>query len=85
VLTGPGPEPLWKLFEPLIMAISFIGGENHKPAASYWPTLSHNVVPSTPHLELDSNSPLVLIGTDCIGSCKSNYLAIMTTMALATN
>jgi len=24
--------------------------ENHRPAASHWQTLSHNVVPSTPHL-----------------------------------
>ena len=29
------------------MAVSFIGGENHPPAASHWHTLSHNVVPST--------------------------------------
>ena len=25
-------------------------GENHRPAASHWQTLSHNVVSSTPHL-----------------------------------
>ena len=30
--------------------------ENHRPAASHWQTLSHNVVSSTPHLERDSNS-----------------------------
>jgi hypothetical protein len=29
--------------------------------------------------EWDSNSTLVVIGTDCIGSCKSNYHTIMTT------
>ena len=30
-----------------IMAVSFIGGENHRPAASHWQTSSHNVVSST--------------------------------------
>jgi hypothetical protein len=39
--------------------------ENHGPATSHWQTLSHNVV-----FELKT---LVVIGTDCIGSCKSNY------------
>ena len=32
------------------MAASFIGGENHRPAASHWQTFSHNVVTSTPRL-----------------------------------
>ena len=27
-----------------------VPGENHRPAASHWQTLSHNVVSSTPHL-----------------------------------
>ena len=34
-----------------IMAISIIGlvpGENHRPPASHWQTLSHNVISSTP-------------------------------------
>jgi hypothetical protein len=30
--------------------------ENHRPAASQWQTLSHNVVSSTPRHERDSNS-----------------------------
>ena len=34
-------------------------GENYRPVASHWQTLSHNVVSST--------------CTDCTGSCKSNY------------
>jgi hypothetical protein len=41
------------------MAVSFIGGEpgeNHRPAASHWHTLPHNVVSSTPHNEVYSNS-----------------------------
>ena len=45
-----------------IVAISFIGGgnrsnaESHRPAASHWQTLSHNVVSSTPRHQRDSNS-----------------------------
>ena len=54
-------------------------GENHGPVASHWQTLSHNVV----HLpwsrfELTTS---VVIGTDCIGSCKSNYYTITATTA----
>ena len=33
-------------------------GENHRPAASHWQTLSHNVVSSTPRHERGSNSQL---------------------------
>ena len=33
-----------------------VPGENHRPAASHWHTLSHDVVSSTPLHELDSNS-----------------------------
>ena len=32
--------------------------ENHRPAASYWQTLSHNVASSTPSHDRDSNSQL---------------------------
>ena len=35
--------------------------------------------------EWDSNSTLVVIGTDCIGSSKSNYHMIMTTMTPNTS
>jgi Ca2+-dependent lipid-binding protein len=41
-----------------IVAVSFSGGENHKPAASNRQTLSHKVVSSTPSHEQDSNSQL---------------------------
>jgi len=40
------------------MEVSFIGGENHRPAVSHWQTLSHNVVSSTPRHEQDSNAQL---------------------------
>ena len=47
--------------------------ENHRPAASYWQTLSHNVISSKPRLNGIRTHMLVVIGTDYIGSCKSNY------------
>jgi len=47
----------------LLLEETGVPGENHRPAANHWQTLSHNVVSST----LDSNSKLyVVIGTDCI-------------------
>jgi hypothetical protein len=60
-----------------------VPGENHWPVASRWQTLSHNVVhvSSTPHHELELTT-FVVIGTDCTGSCKSNYHTIMTMMRL---
>ena len=51
-------------------------GENHLPAASHWQTWSHNVESSTPCHELTA---LVVIVTDCTGSCNSNYHTTMTT------
>ena len=35
-----------------------VSGENHRPTASHLPTLSHNVVSSTPPNERDSNSQI---------------------------
>ena len=62
------------------MAVSFIGGENrrtrgenHRPAASHWPILSHNVVDPWAGFAPTTS---VVIDTDCIGSCKSNYHTI---------
>jgi hypothetical protein len=56
--------------------------ENHWPATSHWQTLSDNVISTTFRHERDSNSQLkMVIGTDWIGSCKSNYHRIMTTTA----
>ena len=50
-------------------------GENRRPVASHWPTLSHNVV----HFVLIEIRTSVVLATDCIGSCKSNYHMIMAT------
>ena len=48
-------------------------GENHRPVwqASHWQILSHNVVSSTPTLNGMQSHNVSVIGTDCIGSCKS--------------
>jgi hypothetical protein len=44
---------------------------NHRPFSSHWQTLSHNVHLAWAGFEL---ATLVVIGTDCIGSCKSFQL-----------
>jgi hypothetical protein len=57
---------VWFLvFNSYIMAGSFllveeprVPGENHRPVASNWQVLLHNVVSSTPHHERSSNSYL---------------------------
>jgi hypothetical protein len=59
----------------LLVEETRVPGENHRPVASNWRTLLHNVVLSTPRHELTT---LVVIGTDCTGSCKSNYHTITT-------
>ena len=53
-------------------------GENYRPATSHWQALSHNVVSSTPRLSGFVRTTSVVIGTDCIGSCKSNRHMITT-------
>ena len=63
-----------------LLLVEDTGGptENHWPVASHSQSLSHNVV----HLALRDS---VVIGTDCIGSCKSNYQMITSTMALTSH
>ena len=57
-------------------------GENHRLVASHWQTLLHNVVSSIPRLSgIRTHNAIVVIGTDCIGSCKFNYHMITTTSA----
>jgi hypothetical protein len=40
----------------LLVEITEIHGENHRPAVRHWQTLSHNVISSTSRHEPDSNS-----------------------------
>jgi hypothetical protein len=55
-----------------------VPGENHRPVTSLWQTVSHNVVSSKSCHEGFELTTLVVIGTDCTGSCKSNNHTIMT-------
>jgi len=59
-----------------------VPGENHRTVSSHWQTLYHmmlyRVHPSWTGLELIT---LVVVGTDCTCSCKSNYHTITTTTA----
>ena len=58
----------------LLVEEAGVPGENHRPAASHWQTLSHNVVSNTPcHEKGFKLTTLEVIGTDCTGSYKSNY------------
>ena len=63
------------------MAVSFIGGWNRRTQP-----LSHYVVSSTPRNERVSKlTSLVVIGTDCTGSCKSNYYKVTTPLYYGPN
>ena len=52
----------------LLVEETGVPGENHWPATSHWKALSHKVVLSR-HLLSVICTTLVVIGTDCTGSC----------------
>jgi len=54
--------------------------ENHQPAASHSQT--YHIKLYRVLLEIRGIQTLVVIGTDCTGSCKSNYHTITTTTTL---
>ena len=65
----------------LLMEESGVLGENHRPAASHWQLdhiMLYRVHLARAGLELTT---CVVIGTDWIDSCKSNYHTIMTKTA----
>ena len=65
----------------LLVEETGVPGENYQPVASHWQLSSHNLYRvhlSCAWLELTT---LVVIGTDCIGSSKSNYHTITTMTA----
>ena len=65
----------------LLVEETGIPGENHRPVTSYWQTLSYRgccIEYTTPRVGFELTI-LVVIGTNCIGSNKSNYHTIMTT------
>ena len=54
-------------------------GENHRPVASHW-QIYHIMLYTSPWSKFELTT-LVVIGTGCIGSCKSNYHTITATTA----
>ena len=59
----------------LLVEETGVPGENHRPATSNRPTLSHNVFSLWTGFELTT---LVVTDTDCTDSCKSNDHTITT-------
>ena len=84
ICTFWGLTPLYIVTTSLLVEETAVPRENHWPVASHWQTLSLKVISN-----IENTSPwagfkltsLVVIGTDCTGSCKSNYHTITTTMA----
>ena len=62
----------------LLVEQTWVPRENHQPAASDWQTLSHNFYQVHLTWAGFKLTTLVEIGTDCIGSYKSNYHTITT-------
>jgi hypothetical protein len=69
----------------LLMEETGVPGENYLHVASPWQTLSHNVLSSTLTGAGFEITTLVVIGADCICSCKSNYHTITTTKVPSNN
>ena len=67
-----------------IVAVSFIGGGNHRTVTSHWQTLSQCCIEYTSPWMGFKLTMLVVIGIDCIGSYTSKFHTIMTTMAPRT-
>jgi hypothetical protein len=60
----------------LLMEETGIPGETHRPVASHWQTLWHNVL----HISLiEIRTTSMVISTHCIGSCISNCHMITST------
>ena len=58
----------------LLVEETGLPGENHRPVSSHWQTLSQYVVfeYTSPWTGFELTT-LVVIDTDCTGSCKSNF------------
>jgi hypothetical protein len=64
----------------LLVEETGVPGENHRPVASYWQLyhiMLYQVHLAWTRFELTT---LLVIDTDCIGSCNSNYHTITATM-----
>jgi hypothetical protein len=65
-----------------------VPGENHRPVASYWQTLSHNAVSGTPRMSETRTHNISGDRhwfNDCIGSYQSNYHTITATIISIRN
>ena len=60
----------------LLVEETRVSGENHRPVASHWQTISHNIVSSTPHM-----SGLIHLN---LQKEKSEHLLIKTIVRLMT-
>ena len=69
----------------LLVQKTRVPGENHRPAASHWQTLSHECCHRIHLARVGFKLTIVVIGTDCIGSCISNYHTITTITAPCFN
>ena len=62
------------------MEETVLPGESHRTSAIHWQTLLHNqccIEYTSPWAGFELTT-LMMIGTDCIGSCKSNNHITMT-------
>jgi len=64
-----------------VLLVEETGDPRRKPLTCHLQTLSHNVASSTPRLMGFKLTTSVVIGTDCIVSCKTNYYTITTMTA----
>jgi hypothetical protein len=64
---------LWLIWFGLVYGVS---GENHLPAASLW-QIYHIIEYTSPWTGFELTT-FVVVGTDCISSCESNYHTITT-------
>jgi hypothetical protein len=64
----------------LLVEETGIHEENHRSVASHWQYLSSYIEYTSPWAGFELTN-LVVIRTDCLGSCKSIYHTITTTMA----
>ena len=64
----------------LLVEETGVPGENHWPATSHWQTFYY-IMLYTSRWEGVEPTTSVVISTDCIGSCKSNYHTITATTA----
>jgi hypothetical protein len=65
----------------LLVEETVVPAENHWPVASHWQTITYCCIEYTSPWERLELTTLMEIGTDCTGSCISNYHLSRTTMA----